>query len=295
MKKEQLFENMHLAPAGFIELDEYLTRPGGPFHADHLAGFQLTSHDGGQWQFTSFEDFIVEYEPMLFASYDRGGPDFRVIILNVDGPRRFYSKVTVFAPDSQTIDDIFNIIEKYREHSIFFPPDPKKEITPRKPSPVKKTKTFKHMQLVREGLQELDQYLTCQGAIFGDPHSSLFEIVYPDGTRRVFDKSPAFLPEYFPLFRSHYQRSRPGFEVNIVNFHDFHDLYSTVSVLAQNRRTIHYIFNIIETYYTQSILFSEDPQKSAENLYEYVKRAARAGSCRLTKTSEPYLADPTTG
>ena len=273
MEKTQTFENMHLVPEGLLELNEYLTRPGGIFDEPHAAVFELIAPGHAQWQFSAFNDFLAEYEPLIFALYERRRPGFRVTIVNFDDLNNVHSQVTVMAEDSRTIDDIFNIIEKYRVVSLFFPPNSEEETSsrPEKGSAIRKTQIFKHMHLVRPALKELDQYLTCQGGISGDPHSSLFEIVYPDGTRREFDKSPAFLAEYFPTFFTRYQRSRPGFEISIVNTANFRDLFSTVTVLAQDRQTIHEIFDIIERYHTQSVFFPANPQESAENLYASLK------------------------
>lgn len=273
MEKTQTFENMHLVPEGLLELNEYLTRPGGIFDEPHVAEFELTAPGNAQWEFTAFIDFLAEYEPLLDAHYERRRPGFQVIMINIADSNAISSRITVMAQDSRTIDDIFNIIEKYRAVSLFFPqilrefsPHPKKDRA------VRKTQTIKHLHLVRQGLKELDEYLTCQGGIFGDPHSSMFEIVYPDGARREFDKSPAFLAEYFPTFFTRYQRSRPGFEISIENTASFRDLYSTVTVLAQDRQTIHEIFDIIEKYHTQSVFFPADPKESAKNLYNSLRR-----------------------
>lgn len=274
MEKTKIFENMHVAPEGLLELNEYLTRPGGIFDEPHLTEFELIAPGHAHWRFSAFNDFLAEYEPLIFALYERRRPGFRVSIVNFDDLNNVRSRVTVMAQDSQAIDDIFKIIEKYCAVSLFFLLNSSEESSSRHKtqSPVQKTQTIKHMHLVRQGLKELDQYLTCQGGIFGDPHTSLFEIVYPDGKRREFDKSPAFLAEYYPTFFARYERSRPGFEISIVNTADFSDLFSTVAVLAQDRRTIHEIFDIIEKYHTQSVFFPADPKESAENLYASLKR-----------------------
>jgi len=132
---------------------------------------------------------------------------------------------------------------------------------------MKKTHTFKYMHLTPEGLEDLDDYLTRPGGIFDAPHLSKFHLVYPDHSHCEFERFEDFLTEYQPLFYARYERRRPGFEMTIVNFADFHHLYSTFTVAAQDQSTIDDIFYIIDQYHPISVFFPQHPKESAKNLF----------------------------
>lgn len=130
-----------------------------------------------------------------------------------------------------------------------------------------KTQLFKHMHLTPEGLKELNEYLTRPGGIFDAPHLSRFDLVYPDNSHCEFDRFEDFLAEYQPLYFARYERRRPDFETTIVNFADSRDIHSSFTVIAQERGTLHDIFNIIEEYLPKSVFFPPDPRESAKNLF----------------------------
>ena len=95
------------------KLDHYLIGPGGLFNEPHYSNFALIERDGSEWNFDNSETLLTDYRPSLGAYYERSGHFFAITIINyLEHPG---SKVTVTAPNKNTIETIFDIIERHFE------------------------------------------------------------------------------------------------------------------------------------------------------------------------------------
>src|SRR5215510_4821881 len=114
MQKKQTYKNMQLISSGIKELDDYLTGPEGPFSIPHASIFAATLPGGAGWHYDTFGQFLENYKQADYAAYERFGNDYEVEIINYGVPSGFYCNVRVRAPEKETIEKIFRIIEKYK-------------------------------------------------------------------------------------------------------------------------------------------------------------------------------------
>lgn len=112
---------------------------------------------------------------------------------------------------------------------------------------MQKTQKFEQMHLVRDGMRELDAFLTSE-EICDVPARGHFSLDSEDGGKWQFATVQEFLLEYEPFLPTVYERYGPHVRVTIVNSVNDGFLVTTVTVAAPDKVTIQKIFDIVEKY-----------------------------------------------
>lgn len=122
---------------------------------------------------------------------------------------------------------------------------------------MERTQIFLDMQLVPEGLKELDVCLTGPDGFFHSLHSKNFAIMQADNVSWSFVTFDEFISEYPQMVQARYQREYKGYAVSIFCQTDGPRVQTTVSVYAPSKILIHEVFGIIEKYRAQSMVLRE--------------------------------------
>lgn len=111
MTKTQIFKNKRLPTPGLKYLDEYLTRTTGIFAGPHSTIFEANLFDESHWLFDTFDQFMDHYPTSVEATYLRSSQDHEVEVTNIVDPHHRGTMIVVRAPNRETIQKIFGIIQ----------------------------------------------------------------------------------------------------------------------------------------------------------------------------------------